>query len=197
MSGRYRYRPRLPVEVRFWRRVNVGDATACWPWIGAKDRDGYGLFRINATDKPDGQRVCIHAQRFAWMLARGAIPDGLDVLHHCDNPPCCNDAHLFLGTNLDNVADRDRKGRTAKGERHGWSTVPERMRCVPPPRRCGSDNPAAKLTISAVHAIRLDQRVHRIIAVEHGVSKSLIGAIQRGDVWRDVVRGALRTGVSA
>jgi HNH endonuclease len=184
MSGRYRYRPRIPAEVRFWRRVDVGDPTACWPWVGAKDRDGYGLFLIKATDEPDGQRICMHAQRFAWTLAKGPIPAGLDVLHHCDNPPCCNDAHLFLGTNLDNVADRDRKGRTAKGERHWWYTKPECRRPVqPPPPMYGEANPSAKLTIGAVRAIRLDQRIHRIIAAEHDVSKSLIGAIQRREVW--------------
>lgn len=91
----------------FWPKVaSSGDPDACWPWTGGVNRDGYG----NAWA---GGR-CWKAHRIAWTLANGAIPSGLQVLHHCDNPPCCNPAHLFLGTHADNMADMVRKGRDGR-----------------------------------------------------------------------------------
>lgn len=183
---RFRYRPRLPADVRFWRRVNVASGDECWIWIGACDRDGYGLFLINANDEHDGRRICMHAQRFAWTLFNSPIIGDLHVLHHCDNPACVNPAHLFLGTNADNVADRDRKGRTVSG----WHTQPDRMRQIVnmlvPPRMLGEANPSAKLTSAAVQAIRADQRPSRAIANEYRVSKTVVNAIRRGELWREV-----------
>jgi len=72
-------------------------------WSGSRGRDGYGSIHVGP------QTILTH--RLAWELAHGPIPDGLCVLHHCDNPPCCNPAHLWLGTPADNAADRDAKGR--------------------------------------------------------------------------------------
>lgn len=110
---------------RFWSKVDrSAGAGACWPWLGGRDKDGYGRFS-------HGRRTA-RAHRFAYELAHGPIPSGpngrpLCVLHECDNPPCCNDSHLKLGTNAENVADRDAKGRQARGDRH-WSRVrPERL----------------------------------------------------------------------
>lgn len=86
----------------------------CLEWTGHTDRDGYGRIQIN------GKPARVH--RFAWELANGPIPDGLSVLHHCDNPPCGQteptegypDGHLFLGTHVENMADRSAKGRRRK-----------------------------------------------------------------------------------
>ena len=75
----------------------------CVEWTGHVDRKGYGRVSI------EGRQVFAH--RVAWELAHGPIPDGLCVLHHCDNPPCCNPAHLFLGTIRDNNLDMSAKGR--------------------------------------------------------------------------------------
>jgi len=95
-------------------RLTVGLIRApngCLEWTGATNPAGYGLMRAN------GKVVLTH--RLAWALANGAIPDGLQVLHHCDNPPCGQtessdafpDGHLFLGTDADNRADMAAKGR--------------------------------------------------------------------------------------
>lgn len=93
---------------RFWSRVDVGAPNACWEWQGARDSFGYGQAR-EAT------------HRTAWALTHGPIPSGMCVCHRCDNPPCCNPDHLFLGTRADNNRDRHAKGRSAnleRGERH-------------------------------------------------------------------------------
>jgi hypothetical protein len=104
----------------FWSQVDKsGGPDACWPWTGGILKPfGYGAFR---------PRYGVHrknrAHRFSYELAYGPIPDALCVLHHCDNPPCCNPAHLFLGTRGDNAADRASKHRTACGERNHFTKL--------------------------------------------------------------------------
>jgi len=88
-------------EPRFDSRVAKGDG--CWLWVGARDRDGYGQIKIAKR-----QTKAHHA---AWIRAGRTIPDGMCVLHRCDNPPCVRIDHLFLGTLADNNADRAAKGR--------------------------------------------------------------------------------------
>ena len=117
-------RPKTIAEC-FWPKVKLADAprpgmdTPCLEWQGYSDRDGYGTFE-------SGYKT-VRAHRVAWELAHGPIPDGLHVLHKCDNPPCVQDEHLFLGTEADNAADRDAKGRQASGDRNGARLHPERM----------------------------------------------------------------------
>lgn len=77
---------------------------ACWEWTGTVTA-GYG--KVAGGYK----RPTVYAHRIAWVQANGAIPEGMVVCHSCDNPLCCNPAHLFLGTPLDNMRDRDAKGR--------------------------------------------------------------------------------------
>lgn len=99
---------RVPLAERLWSRVQRGGMAECWPWIGPRDRYGYGFISI-------GERRMDRTHRVAWRLSYGPILDGLFVCHRCDNPPCCNPAHLFLGTNADNVADMVAKDRQARG----------------------------------------------------------------------------------
>lgn len=101
---------RLPAELRFWSHVNIVENKACWPWLGTKVSNNYGVFWYK------NKRVLAH--RMAWMLAnvdveKHQICHGLCVIHTCDNPPCVNPYHLRLGTQRDNLLDMVLKGRTA------------------------------------------------------------------------------------
>jgi len=147
---------------RFWSYVNKREAGECWPWVGGRFARGYGQFRA-------GRRK-VKAHRCAYELTFGLPRDR--VLHRCDNPPCCNPAHLFDGSLSDNAGDRERKGRSAPIP---WSPKP------------GELNPAAKIGRGEVDLIR--QRAsagepQRALATAFGLSQSQIGNIVRGQSWR-------------
>jgi hypothetical protein len=96
-----------PLAERFWAKVDVAGPEDCWVWTAALGSTGYGHLGGNRRRaQPDYK-----AHRLSWELHHGPIPEGLSVLHRCDNPPCVNPAHLFLGTQRDNVIDAVQKGR--------------------------------------------------------------------------------------
>jgi hypothetical protein len=102
----------------------------------------------------------------AWTLAEGDIPEGLMVLHRCDNPPCVRPGHLFLGTAKDNAVDMTRKGRNFRV-----------------PTRRGEANESAKITVAIAEAIRTSPRQGIDLAQEYGISKSLVSLIRLGKRW--------------
>lgn len=110
-----------PLAVRFWSKVDKRGPDECWPWQAAprKKSEGYGAFWLDGRHQP--------ATRVAWILTNGEFPKGKQVLHHCDNPPCCNPAHLFLGTNLENNADKVAKNRHVYGSRNPNAKLTEQQ----------------------------------------------------------------------
>ena len=100
-----------PVEERFWEKVKK--STDCWNWTAGTNSKGYGRI-LNSRKECEGE---ISAHRLSWVLHNGPIPEGLQVLHNCDNPPCVRPDHLFLGTNLDNMRDKKNKGRSANSNK--------------------------------------------------------------------------------
>jgi len=117
--GKHKFRRHVNGAEDFWTVVDCsGDG--CWEWQGQRasgertDRPGkrkmpYGMARIGIS--PNYKDVMAH--RLAWEYAVGPIPEGMKVLHSCDNPPCCRPDHLFLGTQSDNMKDAAGKGRLA------------------------------------------------------------------------------------
>jgi hypothetical protein len=106
------------------------------------------------------------AHRATWECERGPIPAGLQVLHSCDNPPCRNIDHLFLGTNADNMADKVAKGRQLSGENHGKAKLTE-------------------VEVLEIRAIPLDVP-HRVMGAMYGVSRETISQIRRRFRWAHV-----------
>ena len=97
-----------PIEQRFWEKVNKETANGCWEWSSAVRGNGYGAFFTHLLGEG---RKCHGAHRYSWMMVNGPIPEGLWVLHKCDNRICVNPDHLFLGDRTDNMRDCAKKKR--------------------------------------------------------------------------------------
>ena len=148
---------------RFWDYVDKSAGrNGCWVWTGNKFKFGYGSYG----------RACrgntIVAHRISWELCRGKIPRGLFVLHQCDNPPCVNPRHLYLGTQDDNMKDRSRRNRQPKGEQQSMSKLRE-------------------TDIPVIRARKSNQRgAAPAVARDYGVHPCTIKAIWEGRAWKHV-----------
>jgi len=112
--------PKVDLKKRISNYI-INDETQCWEWQGFINPDGYGV--LGATGETKGRSQLAH--RIAYEEWVGEIPPGMSVCHRCDNPKCINPAHLFAGSHLDNMKDRDIKGRQAKGSQSGKSKLTE------------------------------------------------------------------------
>lgn len=140
-----------------------GGADSCWEWQSARTRNGYGVLGM-------GGKSIMYAHRLAYVLAVGDIADDLVIMHSCDNPPCCNPAHLTPGTKAENAADMVRKGRNS-----------------PPPIMPGESNANAKLTTAQV----IDMRERyasgdglAMLSAEYGVARDTVMNIVHGKAWK-------------
>ena len=156
---------------RFWAKVDKANGPVhplygqCWLWTSYRNSGGYGRF--------DYARIRTVAHRVAWEIhAQRSIPAGMFICHRCDNPPCVNPAHLFLGTPHDNSMDAIAKGRLigprapARGAHHG----------------------RAKLTDASVAAILRSRMSQTELGRTYGVSQAVISAIIRGIRWKHIPR---------
>ena len=155
--GVYARKPR-PAAPRFWSKVDKsGGPDACWPWLAGKNDEGYGTFYL------DGRTHRAHRVAYRW--ANGPVPDGFVLDHLCRMPSCVNPAHLFEGTQAENLRDRDQKGRNVRGERVA----------------------SAVLTPADVHEIRASRgESQSSLARRFGVVHSTIHKVLHDKTWKDI-----------
>lgn len=147
---------RKTVIERFNEKVKK--TSGCHEWTACTMPNGYGQFSYRG--KPE------YAHRVSWELANSPIPDGLYVLHTCDNRACVNPKHLFLGTFYDNMADMVSKQRHAFGD------------------KCGR----RKLNASQVVKIRSEIGTQQEIAERYGITQSVVSMIRSGRIWKSILK---------
>lgn len=153
----------IPVPVRFWQYTIKRGPDDCWLWVGARfGANGYGALQVNER--------ALRAHRIAWEMHNGPIPSDRIVCHTCDNPPCVNPAHLYLGTHASNAADKVRRGRVNPSV--GGGTRP------------------TKLTPKDIAEIRSAPGRLAEIAAKYGVSRSQISRVKLRQNWRHIKASA-------
>ncbi len=153
-----RQRDRKHIDERISQNSKITE-NGCIEWIGRKNYKGYAMMGFN------NKLISVH--RFVYSLIHGPIPQGMCVCHKCDNPPCINIEHLFLGTNADNSKDRNKKKRHAHGERHA----------------------RAKLTepdIVKIRELRTNGATTISLGLQFGVSNKTISSIALRQTWKHI-----------
>lgn len=146
----------VPVYDRLWPKIDKRGPDECWPWLGYRDKNGYGrVFNRHGSKLPT--RLVVE------LVLCEPLPEWLFVLHHCDNPPCCNPAHLFLGNDAANTADKMAKGRHCRHDKR----------------------PLAKLTIEKAREIRAATGTLRELAIAFGVGQTVVWSVRHGRAWKE------------
>lgn len=149
---------------RFWKHVTAGAPDECWEWEGATVH-GYGFLQGD----PGGMRW-VRAHRLSWELHVGPIPAGAVVCHRCDNPPCVNPAHLFIGTRKDNNADRAAKGRGRENRQRGEANTNTHLK---------------KADVTMIRAMAKKGYSQTRIGSFFGLSQPQVSKIVRGRSWEE------------
>lgn len=166
---RNRVRSGQTLAERLWSGIDKRGPNDCWPWMRSKTPKGYGVI---SRRRFGGGITQTGAHRAAYELTHGPVPDGVYICHRCDNPICCNPAHLFAGTPRDNVIDCVSKGRRAK-ERGSYNG--------------GEANSHAKLSAADIAAIAARVAAgerQTVIAKEYGVDPGTIWRALHGHTWK-------------
>lgn len=147
--------------MRFWSKVDMRGPDECWEWKAGVNRTGYGRFKVASY-------ITVTASRMALIGTKMEEPHGMLVLHHCDNPPCCNPNHLYFGTDADNSNDKISRGRARTAD------------------QSGTNNGAAKINEDqlAVIVARLQEGWNnKQIAADLPVTHSMVSLIRLGKFW--------------
>lgn len=161
-----------PISSRFWSKVDHRGDDECWPWTCSIANTGYGQM---SKRRPDGKWTMVNSHRLSWEEHHGEIPEGLEILHRCDNRLCCNPSHLFLGSQADNVADMVAKQRHAFGEGAGRAAKLTQEQVL-----------EIKAVLEPYAGARVRRGVVRDLAERFGVSKATVCLIGKGRNWRAV-----------
>jgi hypothetical protein len=156
-------------RARFWEKVDKDGPGGCWLWTRGKDSWGYGNIALERTVIGE-EGAPTKAHRASWVMANDEALSDFCVLHHCDVPSCVNPDHLWLGTDADNMADRDQKGRgnQPRGKHHGRTVLTEEQ----------------VLEIFNLFITAPPYRGRRAaLARKYGVSAVAIGKVWNGDNW--------------
>jgi len=152
---------------RFWKKVKIRKPHECWEWSGWLNRYGYYAIRLESIRGHWVKNINIEAHRICYFLVHGFLPIDMFVCHECDNKKCVNPTHLFLGTPMDNMVDKIRKGNQTRGD----------------------DTRSAKLTTQDVREIQIllkDGFRKNDIASAYGVTGGCILFIEQGKTWKHV-----------
>lgn len=169
---------------RFAQQAPTGEPDACWVWDGTRNNHNYGVFFIRPINTIRSRSFWpCGAHRLSWILANGqSIEQGLYVCHRCDNPPCINPAHLFLGTALDNVRDAISKGRMRPAGGHAGGDYSHMAR--------GEASGKSKLTEAKVRearVLRAEGWTVQRIADHLEVGRTTVTQVLKGMTWRHVL----------
>lgn len=180
---------KVSLEERFWNKVLKKGHDDCWEWTGSRNWDGYGQINVDGKTR--------RAHRLSWVMSnRKKIPKNMVIMHTCDNPPCVNPSHLVIGTQAENMADREKKNRGAdrsgnKNPMFGKKRTKETRDKISASRKGrygGEKNPRAILSKENVLKIRemysTGDYTQKEIAKIFGVADVTISDITRWKTWR-------------